>query len=173
MKKILIFLNAMLIMLGLLVVTSPTASASKIYYNHVPSVLRHTWQTKTYKTQKKYSSARNRYWYTSLSPSNTDFHLEDFMLNKHKGNEYNSGPYGPVKGYWALAYEKISAHRFYVMGTVYYGSKKASQYGVIFSKNYKSLKLYSFNVKVRHNTLYSGKAHYVGKFYRQHVYYGY
>lgn len=142
--------------------------ASTTKFNKAPAILCGDWRTRIHKT-KRGANFRNRYWFTNLYVNNTQFHLEDFMLNKYKHNEYNSGPYGSFKGYWSLGFQKYTSHRYYIWGSmqpdVMY--KKYTGYGVVLSKNYKSLKLYYFKVKAHKTTVSFGKAHYVNHFYKR------
>ncbi|MCT3391420.1 hypothetical protein [Lentilactobacillus hilgardii] len=167
--KLKIFVFGIAVFWGInVLVDSQQVNAAKIHYNHVPAVLNHNWISPLYRAKKSQRTPYNQYWYTNLSPSNTRFQLQDFVLNKNLGNNNNSGPYGAFKDYWALGYQKLSSHRYIIFGTLYLdlGSKQGSQYGVVLSKNYKNLKLFNFKVKIKHNYWYTGKSHYVGRFYR-------
>ncbi|EHO50735.1 hypothetical protein [Lentilactobacillus kisonensis] len=173
MKKLNLLVGTLVLGLGITLACQSPAAAAKVYDNHAPAVLRHNWVSPLYRTPKSQRDARNYYWYRNLYVTNTQFHLEDFMLSKNRTASYNSGPYGAFKGYYNLAYEKLSSCHYLVEGSMQpSGTKKVTEYGIALSHNYRTLKLYDFNhLKVIKDTVYPGKAHYVGKFHRGTAHY--
>lgn len=169
MKKIFMLLLTVVCSTLLGVSTETTVSADAPRFNRAPTVLKGAWQTKTHKTARKYSNSRNRYWYTSLYITNKQFHLEDFMLNKHKINEYNSGPYGAYNGKTdSLAYRKTKNRHYNIYGNIAPNFEKGVWgYSVVLAKSHKSMKVYSHKL-TDHGSYYTfGKKHYVGNFYKR------
>lgn len=169
MKKIKLLLGTIAIFGGLFLFSGQTTYASTTHYDRAPKVLKGGWVTNYHKTPRKYSDSRNRYWFTNLYVTNKQFHLEDFMLNKHKGNEYNSGPYGAFSGKrWYLAFEKLTSRRYYVFGSIDFwdNSKAQNGYGIVLSHSHKHAKVYSFKVTLRNGYSDFSHRHYIGYFHR-------
>jgi len=152
--------------LGVFGESNTNTYASSTHWNKAPKVLKGSWQTATHKTAKKLSNSRNRYWNTNLYIDNNDFHLEDFMLNKHKGNEYNSGPYGAFNGKTSnLAFQKMTKHHYDIWGnsqTMF--TKNMSGFSVYLSKSRKSMKVYSRKVTDRGSSYHFGSKYYIARF---------
>lgn len=167
MKKAKVLLETFVATTGLVGLMNSPVAASKVYY-HVPSVLHHNWVSPLYRTPKSQRNFHNWYWYRNLYATNSRFQLEGFVLNKNKGNNNNSGPFGVFKDYWALGYEKVSPRKYLVSGSAYsFGnSKTPAQFGIVLSRNHRALNLYSFKAKVKNGYLKTGRAHYFGHFYK-------
>lgn len=168
MKKILISCLTIILSCTIGLSVSTNVSASSTHFNKAPKVLKGSWKTKTRKTPKKYSSSRNRYAYTDLYITNKQFHLEDFMLNKHKGNEYNSGPYGAYSGKTdKLGFQKMSSRHYDIWGNIQpMFESRMSGFSVYLSESHRSMKVYSRNITDHGDYYRFGAKHYIGRFYR-------
>lgn len=140
--------------------------ASTVHFNKAPKVLKGPWATKDRKP-KTHNDKRIHYWVTYLYVTNRDFHLEDFALDKHKENLFNSGPYGSFAGErHKLAFRKISSRHYVITGDYQILSDQyKSGYRVRLSKSRKSMKVYRYT-KVKRPGYVFGHRYYVGKFYR-------
>lgn len=165
----LLFLAALGFGMFLVNINIPFARADAPNFNKAPTALKGSWQTKIHKTANKYSNKRNRYWFSSLYVTNKQFHLEDFMLNKHKGNEYNSGPYGAYKGKTdSLAFRKTKNRHYNIYGNIAPDVEKGVWgYSVVLSKNNRSMKVYSHKLTDYGSYYTFGKKHYIGNFYKK------
>jgi len=169
-KKIFAFSLAVICstLLGVFGGSNTNTFASSTHWNKAPKILKGSWRTTTYKTAKKYSNSRNRYWYSHVYIDNKDFHVEDFMLNKHKENEYNSGPYGAFNDKISkLAFQKMAKRHYNIRGsdsTIF--SSGITVFSVYLSKSHKSMKIYSHN-RFPDFSSHFGSKHYVGRFYKE------
>lgn len=168
MKKFKLLFGTIAIFGGLFLFSGQTTQASTTHWDRAPKVLKGNWITGYHKTPRKYSSSRNRYYYTSLNVTNKQFHIEDFMLNKYKHSEYNSGPYGAFSNVYSLGFQKVTSRRYYVWGSAssWDNTNYVNGYGIVLSHSHKHLKLYSFHVKATHDSVHFSHRHYVGYFHR-------
>ncbi|MGP3640559.1 hypothetical protein [Lentilactobacillus hilgardii] len=171
--KRLVWLVSLSLVICLTLFMGFSVSASS-YSHNPPKALRYSWETKT--TKLKNRDFHHYYEYQSLfvtpGGKNARFNLEGFVLNRNKQSNNNTGPYGVFSSNkWIMAYQRASAHHYYVGGAMQpfgVGSHTPVEAGVVFSKNYKSIKVYLFKAWTKNGYGYRGKRSYVGHFYRGH-----
>lgn len=165
--------------MGLGLLSNVSASAATLSYNP-PKALRYAWRTKTSRIPN--GGFYNYYVFKELSVSRGGrkafFDLDGFVLRKNKQSNNDSGAYGVfASSHWKLEYQKVSSHRYYVAGAmqpITDGSNTPAEAGVVFSKSFKSIKVYTFDVKLHHGHWYRAKKHYEGHFYRgEYSYYSF
>lgn len=171
MKKWKVLLGMVSLSLGLLATVGSTSnvSASSMSYDKAPNVLHHDWVTKFIRAPKGLRNAQYGYSKERLHITNKkfQFYYYDFHPNKHL---YDYGKdWGATSHYWALSFEKLSSHRYIIIGSADPSSKVANAFGVVLSKNYRSLKAYSYDVKFKHDVPYLSHKNYQGHFYRSNL----
>lgn len=145
------------------------AQAQAIHFNRAPKVLKGGWETNDRKL-KVHSDPRIHYVVTSLYVANKEFHLEDFTMDKHKENLFNSGPYGSfARKHHKLAFRKISNRHYVITGdySAMSGEYK-SGYQVYLSKNRRSVKVYRY-AKIKRPGYVKGHRYTVGNFHKLKV----